>query len=218
MPHNLYLHSSLVLTRKIDYKNLDKVNEANIYNVIESSISLFVSFLISSAVIITFGAYIISNPNQSKNINLDSASIALQLSFGKSAKYIWAIGLLAAGQSSTMTGTYAGQFVMEGFLNFQIPVYQRVMLTRSIAIVPAIIVTFMNQDSLLGMDTFLNILQSVQLPFALVPLIKFVSNKKIMGIFAISRFQTILATILGLSLFSMNFVVMIKGLDDIKIW
>lgn len=87
-----------------------------------------------------------------------------------------------------MTGTYAGQFVMEGFLNFQIPVYQRVMLTRSIAIVPAIIVTFLNQDSLLGMDTILNILQSVQLPFALVPLIKFVSNKKIMGIFAISRF------------------------------
>ena len=62
------------------------------------------------------------------------------------------------------------------------------MLTRSIAIVPAIIVTFLNQDSLLGMDTILNILQSVQLPFALVPLIKFVSNKKIMGMFAISRF------------------------------
>ena len=97
MPHNLYLHSSLVLTRKIDYKNLDKVNEANIYNVIESSISLFVSFLISSAVIITFGAYIISNPNSSKDIDLDSASIALEKSFGSSAKYIWAIGLLAAG-------------------------------------------------------------------------------------------------------------------------
>lgn len=97
MPHNLYLHSSLVLTRKIDSKNLDKVNEANIYNVIESSISLFVSFLISSAVIITFGAYIITNPNSDKDIDLESASVALQNSFGSSAKYIWAIGLLAAG-------------------------------------------------------------------------------------------------------------------------
>lgn len=70
MPHNLYLHSSLVLTRKIDSKNLDKVNEANIYNVIESSISLFVSFLISSAVIITFGAYIITNPGKDKDLDL----------------------------------------------------------------------------------------------------------------------------------------------------
>lgn len=77
MPHNLYLHSSLVLTRKIDSKNLNKVNEASIYNVIESSISLFISFLISSAVIITFGAYTISNPNTDKNIDLESASVAL---------------------------------------------------------------------------------------------------------------------------------------------
>jgi natural resistance-associated macrophage protein len=77
MPHNLYLHSSLVLTRKINSKNLDKVNEANIYNTIESAISLFISFLISSAVIITFGAYIIANPNANKDIDLESASVAL---------------------------------------------------------------------------------------------------------------------------------------------
>ena len=77
MPHNLYLHSSLVLTRKIDSSNLDKVNEANIYNTIESAISLFISFLISSAVIITFGVYIIANPNANKDIDLESASVAL---------------------------------------------------------------------------------------------------------------------------------------------
>lgn len=77
MPHNIYLHSSLVLTRKIDINNLNRINEANIYNTIESSISLFISFIISSAVIITFGAYIISNPNQSKDLDLESASIVL---------------------------------------------------------------------------------------------------------------------------------------------
>lgn len=93
---------------------------------------------------------------------------------------------MAAGQSSTMSGTYAGQFVMEGFLNLQMPIYKRVLITRSIAIVPSIIVLFYKQKQLTNMDTGLNILQSFQLPFALVPLIKFASSKKIMGIFAIS--------------------------------
>jgi natural resistance-associated macrophage protein len=97
MPHNIYLHSSLVLTRKIDNKDLNKVNEANIYNILESSISLFISFLISSAVIITFAAYKISNPTASQELDLLTASDALKESFGDSAKYIWAIGLLAAG-------------------------------------------------------------------------------------------------------------------------
>ena len=86
-----------------------------------------------------------------------------------------------------MTGTYAGQFVMEGFLDFTLPIWQRVLLTRSIAIVPAICVTFFNPDTLTNMDSALNILQSVQLPFALVPLIKFVADTKIMGPFALPR-------------------------------
>ena len=81
---------------------------------------------------------------------------------------------MAAGQSSTMTGTYAGQFVMQGFINLHIPTYLRVFVTRSIAIIPAIIVAFIgNLDSLQG---FLNILQAIQLPFALIPLLKFSSN------------------------------------------
>ena len=106
-----------------------------------------------------------------------------------------------------MTGTYAGQFVMEGFLNIKLPIYQRVLLTRSIAIVPALGVTFFNADFLTKMDTFLNILQSVQLPFALVPLIKFVSSDLILKEFAISKTQTTFATILGVSLSLMNFYV-----------
>ena len=81
---------------------------------------------------------------------------------------------MAAGQSSTMTGTYAGQFVMQGFINLHIPTYLRVFVTRAIAIIPAIIVAFIgNLDSLQG---FLNILQAIQLPFALIPLLKFSSN------------------------------------------
>ena len=116
MPHNLYLHSSLVLTRKINYQNRTAVNEAHIYNAIESTFSLFISFVISASVISTFAVYIINNPDSSE-LNLEQASVALQKNFGNAAKYIWAIGLLASGQASTMSGTYAGQFVMEGFLD-----------------------------------------------------------------------------------------------------
>jgi len=100
MPHNLYLHSSLVLTRKINTNNRNHVNEANIYNTIESSFSLFISFVINIAVISTFGAYVINNGHAGDlNYDLDllSASHALDGAFGSAAKYVWAIGLLAAG-------------------------------------------------------------------------------------------------------------------------
>lgn len=108
MPHNLYLHSALVLTRKLEMKNKLQMKEAIIYNNIESGISLFISFLISSFVIATFAAYVEDNPNADTDLSLKTASTALEQFVGKTAKYIWAIGLLAAGQSSTMTGTYAG--------------------------------------------------------------------------------------------------------------
>jgi natural resistance-associated macrophage protein len=77
-----------------------------------------------------------------------TASLALSSTYGESAKYIWAIGLLAAGQSSTMTGTYAGQFVMEGFLEISMPVWQRVLFTRSIALIPALSISFMPAKAL----------------------------------------------------------------------
>jgi len=96
MPHNLYLHSSLVLSRKINPNNKNQINQANIYNSIESAISLFISFLISTAIIATFAVYAIRNPD-SEPLDLMSASDALAETFGDASKYIWAIGLLAAG-------------------------------------------------------------------------------------------------------------------------
>lgn len=207
MPHNLYLHSSLVLTRKIDSRNRNQVHESNIYNTIESAISLFISFCISTSVIATFAVYVEKHPDN-RDLDLLSASLALKEAFGGYSKYIWAVGLLAAGQSSTMTGTYAGQFVMEGFLNFKLPIYQRVLITRSIAIVPALCVTFLDTTSLTNLDTWLNILQSVQLPFALIPTIKFASSRDVMGDFAVSRFQYLFATFFGTCLFTMNFVIL----------
>lgn len=123
MPHNLFLHSSLVLTRKINMKDKNQVRDACIYNNIESACSLLVSFLISASVIATFAVYTKSSQYDGGEVDLNSASRALEKTFGENSKYIWAVGLLAAGQSSTMSGTYAGQFVMEGFLELKLPIY-----------------------------------------------------------------------------------------------
>jgi len=96
MPHNLYLHSALVLSRKVDNKNHRQVYEANFYNAIESGISLFVSFLINFAVVGTFAYYHVHNSGVD-DLNLRTAEVALEGAFGKSARIIWGIGLLAAG-------------------------------------------------------------------------------------------------------------------------
>jgi len=106
---------------------------------------------------------------------------------------------------------------MEGFLDFTLPVWQRVLLTRSVAIVPALAVSFLGQGTLIELDTWLNILQSVQLPFALVPLIKFASSTNILNEFAISRCQYVFASAFGVALFFMNFVIVFVG-DPLKTW
>ena len=204
MPHNFYLHSALVLSRKIDYKHPNKVHEANIYNAIESALSLFMSFLINFAVVGTFAYYHTHSGAAPQDLNLLNADKALSQSFGQGARIIWALGLLAAGQSSTMTGTYAGQFVMEGFLDIQLPVWKRVLTTRSIAILPALGVVFISDFD--SVDTYLNMLQFIQLPFALIPLIKFSSSTRIMGRFALSKPAKVITVIIASLLCSLNFL------------
>lgn len=107
---------------------------------------------------------------------------------------------------------------MEGFLDFKLPIYQRVLVTRAIAIVPAITVTFFNQDQLTNLDSALNILQSIQLPFALIPLIKFVSSPKIMGMFAIGKHNASFATFFGILLFALNFRAVFIELQESISW
>jgi len=118
-------------------------------------------------------------------IGLQGAQSALEALIGRGATILWAVGLLAAGQSSTMTGTYAGQFVMEGFLQLEIPNWVRVALTRTISLVPAVTVALVSQRSNSAaadsFDELLNVLQSLQLPFALLPLLVFTNSGKIMG-------------------------------------
>ncbi|KAK3607943.1 hypothetical protein CHS0354_006538 [Potamilus streckersoni] len=185
MPHNIYLHSALVLSRNIDRKDKEAVREANMYNGIESSIALFVSFVINLFVVAVFAAAF--NGPQYADASLRLAGTWLYERYGLSMKIIWGIGILAAGQSSTMTGTYAGQFVMEGFLNIKWAKWKRVLLTRSIAMVPTIVVALIATSDLDNMNNWLNVLQSVQLPFALLPILHFTNSSRIMGEFKNGR-------------------------------
>ncbi|NWX10970.1 NRAM2 protein, partial [Caloenas nicobarica] len=125
--------------------------------------------------------------------------------FGPAALYIWAIGILAAGQSSTMTGTYSGQFVMEGFLNLRWSRFARVLLTRSIAITPTLFVAiFQDVEHLTGMNDFLNVLMSLQLPFALIPVLTFTSLPSVMNDFANGLFWKIGGGLVILLICSIN--------------
>ncbi|XP_048028475.1 natural resistance-associated macrophage protein 2-like [Megalobrama amblycephala] len=207
MPHNIYLHSALVKSRDIDRGNKREVKEANKYYFIESTIALFVSFLINVFVVSVFAeafygktnmevgqkcnesgsphSELFPANNETLEVDIYKGGVVLGCFFGPAALYIWAIGILAAGQSSTMTGTYSGQFVMEGFLNLRWSRFARVLLTRSIAIFPTLLVAvFQDVRHLTGMNDFLNVLQSMQLPFALIPILTFTSLTSLMNDFA----------------------------------
>ncbi|XP_060714305.1 natural resistance-associated macrophage protein 2 [Tachysurus vachellii] len=232
MPHNIYLHSALVKSRDVNRANKREVKEANKYFFIESCIALFVSFLINVFVVAVFAESFYNKTNMEVNeqcnqtgsvhtdlfplnnntlqVDIYKGGVVLGCFFGPAALYIWAVGILAAGQSSTMTGTYSGQFVMEGFLNLRWSRFARVLLTRSIAIFPTLLVAiFQDVTHLTGMNDFLNVLQSMQLPFALIPILTFTSLTSIMNDFANGLFWKITGglTILMVCAINLYFVV-----------
>lgn len=190
MPHNVFLHSALVQSRKIDPHKKGRVQEALNYYSIESSVALIISFMINLFVTTVFakGFY---GTNKANSIGLVNAGQYLEEKYGGGLLpilYIWGIGLLAAGQSSTITGTYAGQFIMGGFLNLRLKKWLRALITRSFAIVPTIIVALIFNTSEASLDVlneWLNVLQSIQIPFALIPLLTLVSKEQVMGDFRI---------------------------------
>ncbi|KAF8410154.1 hypothetical protein HHK36_002676 [Tetracentron sinense] len=190
MPHNVFLHSALVQSRKVDIHKKGRVQEAINYYSIESTIALLISFIINLFVTTVF-AKAFYGTEQADRIGLVNAGQYLQEKYGRGLfpiLYIWAIGLLAAGQSSTITGTYAGQFIMGGFLNLRLKKWMRALITRSFAIVPTIIVALFFDTSEATLDVlneWLNVLQSVQIPFALIPLLSLVSKEQVMGVFKI---------------------------------
>ncbi|XP_058695807.1 natural resistance-associated macrophage protein 1 isoform X2 [Poecile atricapillus] len=190
MPHNIFLHSSLVKTRAIDRSKKEAVQEANMYFLSESCLALFVSFLINLFVMAVFGEAFYHQRNE-------DVGVILGCYFGAVALYIWGIGILAAGQSSTMTGTYAGQFVMEGFLQLRWSRFSRVLFTRSFAILPTVFVAaFKDVSHLTGMNDLLNVLQSILLPFAVLPVLTFTSLHPLMQDFSNSLPGKVLMTLI----------------------
>lgn len=190
MPHNVFLHSALVQSREIDQSKKGRVQEALNYYSIESTIALIISFIINLFVTTVFakGFY---GTELADSIGLVNAGQYLEEKYGGGVfpiLYIWGIGLLAAGQSSTITGTYAGQFIMGGFLNLRLKKWMRALITRSCAIIPTIIVALVfdtSEETLDVLNEWLNVLQSIQIPFALIPLLFLVSSERIMGSFTI---------------------------------
>uniref|UniRef100_M4EYU6 Uncharacterized protein n=1 Tax=Brassica campestris TaxID=3711 RepID=M4EYU6_BRACM len=196
MPHNLFLHSALVLSRKIP-RSVTGIKEACRYYMIESGLALTVAFLINVSVISVSGAVCnasdLSPEDQAscEDLDLNKASFLLRNVVGKWSSKLFAIALLASGQSSTITGTYAGQYVMQGFLNLTIRPWLRNFLTRCLAIIPRLIVALIGGSAGAGkLIIIASMVLSFELPFALVPLLKFTCSKTKMGSHANSLLDT----------------------------
>lgn len=204
MPHNLYLHSSLVQTRKIK-NDAVHIKRAIKFNVIDSTIALNVAFLVNAAILVV-AATVFFRTGHSNVARIEDAHKLLQPLLGsKLAPILFAVSLIAAGQSSTVTGTLAGQIVMEGYLKLRINPWLRRLLTRLLAIIPTLVVILVYGDSKIDdLLVFSQVLLSLQLGFAIIPLIHFVSDKSTMGVFTIKWYTKIIAWLVAVILVYLN--------------
>jgi len=204
MPHNLYLHSALVQTRKID-RNPKGIRKSILYNFIDSAVALNLAFFVNAAILILAASTFFNTGHQGVARIEEAHSLLAPLLGSKLAPILFAIALIAAGQSSTVTGTLAGQIVMEGYLKLRLNPWMRRLLTRLVAIVPAILVIgFMGEARVDALLVLSQVILSLQLGFAVIPLIHFVSDKKTMGEFAIGPKIKILSWIVAAILVYLN--------------
>jgi manganese transport protein len=203
MPHNLYLHSALVQTRKIERTDTG-IKQAIKFNRIDTTIALNVAFLVNAAILI-LAATVFFKTGNSHVAEIKEAHRLLPGFLGNTAPILFALALIAAGQSSTVTGTLAGQIIMEGYLSLRLNPIVRRLITRLIAIIPALIVIGIygesRVDALLVMS---QVILSLQLGYAVIPLIQFVSDKKTMGKFVIKPITKIGAWLVATVLVFLN--------------
>jgi len=262
MPHNLYLHSGLVLSRKVKRDSPTRVYAAIWYSRIEAAAALLFSFFINLAIIAanaseffnpvcaeltngpfacfsteTTGGDGVSNGSAGgggsrqlcalpsrDNVSGACDELGLQLEgralaegLSQSSLYIWALGLLAAGQASTMVCTYAGQIIMGGCLQLELAAWKRVAITRIFALGPALAValsTVENAKLFININEYLNILQSVQLPFAMLPVLHFASSKRHLGRFASGPILFAVTCCLAFLVLSVNVLLVVQFLQD----
>ena len=204
MPHNLYLHSALVQTRRIGKTSAEK-RVACWYNFIDSFIALNGALIVNAAILVMAAAVFFKSGTVVTEIQQAHQLLAPLLGTAF-ASVLFAVALLASGQSSTLTGTYAGQIVMEGFLNLRVRPWLRRLITRSVAIIPAVITVYNSGDQ--GTYRLLilsQVILSMQLPFAIIPLVRFTSDRSRMGEFANRTWVNVLAWSTAAVIIVLNF-------------
>ncbi len=214
MPHNLYLHSALVQTRK--FENVpSEIKKALRFNFIDTTIALNLAFFVNAAILILAATTFYKNGMYEVAEIHDAHRLLSPLLGNEIAPIMFAVALIASGQSSTITGTLAGQIVMEGYLNLRISPWIRRIITRLIAIVPALIVIQIFGDQSTGKLLVLSqVILSLQLGFAIIPLIHFVSDKKKMGEFVIKPYIQVLAWLSALIIVGLNAKLVYNSLGD----
>jgi manganese transport protein len=215
MPHNLYLHSALVQTRKTGRKP-EEIKDAIRWNNIDTTVSLNVAFFINAAILVMAASVFYRN-GLFQVAEIQDAHRLLEPILGASvAPLAFAIALLASGQSSTITGTLAGQIVMEGYLNLRISPWIRRLITRLLAVVPAVaVIAYYGENATSAMLILSQVVLSLQLPFAIIPLIHAVADKHRMGEFAIRPFIQILAWLVAGIIVILNIKLIV---DQITTW
>lgn len=204
MPHNLYLHSAIVQTRAVGKSTAEK-RDALKMATIDSTVSLGLAFFINAAILVLAAAtFHVAGRTEVADIEEAHQLLAPMLGVG-AASAVFAIALLASGQNSTVTGTLAGQIVMEGFLDLRLPMWLRRLITRGLAIIPAAAGVMIAGDS--GVTQLLvmsQVVLSLQLPFAVLPLVAFTASKRVMGQMAAPRWVAVLAWTIAATIVTLN--------------
>ncbi|MVN23352.1 Nramp family divalent metal transporter [Mucilaginibacter arboris] len=213
MPHNLYLHSSLVQTRKIE-RNEIGIRESIKMNLLDTTIALNLAFFVNAAILILAAAAFFRYGFH-QVAEIQDAHKLLQHIFGSLAPALFAIALIAAGQSSTVTGTLAGQIIMEGHINLRIQPWLRRMITRLLAIIPAFFtILYAGGQALGNLLIFSQVVLSLQLGFAVIPLIHFTSDKEKMGSFANTTRIKVLAWLTAVLIVGLNVKLVVEQIAD----
>ena len=209
MPHNLYLHSSIVQTRAFSRDDVGRKSAIK-FATIDSTVSLFLAFFINAAILILSAAAFHFSGNQHVADITDAHRLLDPILGVKFAGIMFAVALLASGQNSTLTGTLAGQIVMEGFLNLRVKPWLRRLITRLLAIVPALVVAILyGEEGTTELLILSQVILSLQLSFAVVPLVQFTSDKLKMGRFVNPAWVKVI---------SWAVAVLIIGLNGYLIW
>jgi manganese transport protein len=204
MPHNLYLHSSIVQTRAWNLNDADK-KQAIKYGTIDSTIALSLAFFVNAAIVVVAAA-VFHRAGRYDVADIRDAHLLLTPLLGMAgASTLFALALLASGQASTLTATLAGQIVMEGFLHIRLRAWLRRLITRLLALVPALItIVWFGENSTGSLLVASQVVLSLQLSFAVIPLVIFTSNKQLMGVFVTPRWLVLTAWGVGIVIAALN--------------